>query len=234
MATKTAKRKVIKTINKMVPEQMEKIIPEVNMQPTPVIRKFRFGKKWLIGAVIVAGVAVFWYKTNTWPIAAVVGISPITRFQVDQELYKQNGKAMLDNIITQKLVENELANKKVNVSEQEVNDQLDSIKKNMGPDMTDQKFNELLASRGLTLEEVKKQIRMQLEIEKLLSGQATVSAEEVDKYVKENSQYLTGSSEAEKKVEAQSILKQQKLQSVIQTWVDGLRNQAKIWIVGSK
>ncbi len=65
-------------------------------------------RKWFWVAVVVAAVVFFWYRTNTWPVVAVVNYKPIFRYQVDQALFSQGGLAMVDSLVTQKLAEAEL------------------------------------------------------------------------------------------------------------------------------
>jgi len=63
------------------------------------------------------------------------------------------------------------------------NQKLDEIKANLG-EGTD--LETVLSERGLTLADVKKQLGLQIAIEKALSDQASVSAQEVETYVTDN------------------------------------------------
>jgi foldase protein PrsA len=173
----------------------------------------------LTGLLLLGLLAAFWYKTNTWPIAAVVNGRPITRFEVDQALYKQSGKDALQNMIDERLIRSEISKNGVQVSDDEINKRVDEIKISLG-----QNFDSALAAQGLTATSLKDQIRVQLSLEKLLSDKATVSAEEVKKL-------SPNEADAES---AAKYLKQQKLQEAISSWIADLRTKAKIFIVGQK
>lgn len=202
------------------------VTPEFDMTSTPPAPR----RKWLLPAIVaVAALVAFWYKTNTWPVVAFVGMRPITRFEVNQELYKANGEEVINSLVTERLVKDEIAKKGIKVSDQEVNGKVDELRANLGESV---KLEDLLAERGYTLDEVKDQLKLQLEIEKAVSDKVTLTAEEIDKFVTDNSAYLTGSSSAEKRVEAEKTLKQQKLQQAISEWIESLRSQTKVYRVG--
>jgi foldase protein PrsA len=162
----------------------------------------------------------FWYRTNTWPIVAFVNNKPVSRFQLDQALYKQGGQQVLDSIITQKLVDEELEKNKVTASSAEVDSRIEEIKNSLGSS-----FDVALSAQGLTMEQLREQVAVQIRIEKLLDSQATGSAEEISQMMKDGNMDASTAAKA---------VKQQKLQTVIQDWVDGLRTKAKIIIVGKK
>ena len=168
----------------------------------------------------------YWYWTNSWPVTAFVGLKPITRSQINRELYKQNGQAVIDNLVTEHLVRQELSKLGIKATDEEVNTRLDEIKANLG-EGTD--LETVLSERGLTLADVKKQLGLQIAIEKALSDQASVSAQEVETYVTDNAAFLTGDNEEDKKQQAEKVLKQQKLQTQIGSWIEGLRTGAKVW-----
>lgn len=172
----------------------------------------------LIGLALLL-IGLFWYRTNTWPIAAFVDNKPIFRYQLDQQLYKQGGQQVLDSIITQKLVEDELTKNKVTASSAEIDDRINKIKASLGTS-----FDSALAAQGMTMDQLKDQVGTQIKIEKLLKDQASASSEEIAQAMKDTKQSAT---------EAAETIKQQKLQSIIQNWVEGLRTKAKIVIVGA-
>lgn len=213
-----------------------RIKKEILVEPAPEIAEpvteVKRGRnwKWLGWAgVAILALTFFWWKTNTWPIVAMIGLKPITRYEVNQALYSQGGKTVVDNLVTERLVNSEIARTGTNVSPAEVDDRVGVVKTNFG---TDQEFQKALSDRGLTMDEVKKQIKMQIGMEKILADKATVSAEEVTKFISEMGTLMTASDAAGQKVEAEKILKNQKLQAEITTWIESLRSKAKIWWIG--
>jgi len=193
------------------------------------VKKFDIKKYKWVGVVVtlVLVLVVFWWRTNTWPIVGFVGLRPITRFEVDQELFKQGGKSIIDNIVTQNIVESELASKKIVVSDTDVDVKLGEIKSQLGAGTT---IEQVLADSGMTLADAKKQLKLQMGIEKAVSAAISVTQAEVDEYIKTNGASLTGTDE-EKKLMVEKYLGQQKVQTAIAAWIEGLRSKAKVWLV---
>jgi len=204
------------------PEKMTE--PEIVM---PVVTKSEGKRRYLlIGIALILGIGFWLYKTNNFPIVAVVGMRPVTRFEVNRELYKQSGKSMVDNLVTEILINNELKRSGVVITDTEMNEKIDTIKQSLGEG---QDLESLLAQRGMTLDDVKKQLRLQMGVEKLLASKVALTDDEITKFVTENGQYLTATTEAGKKDEAIAALKQQKTQTEVTAWVQDLKNKAKVW-----
>lgn len=183
-------------------------------------------KKWTWVLVVLLLLVGYWWRTGRWPLVAIVAGQPLTRFEVEQQLYKQGGKAMEDSLITQKLVEAELNKMKVNVDKADIDKRVEEMRATVPQGSTLEKE---LADKGFTLDEVRKLVELQLRINKALEPKATVSAEEVAKYIKDNGKYMTGKTDADKKTEAESILKQDKLSAAIEQWIDEVRTNGKVW-----
>ncbi len=199
-------------------------MPEPVMMPVTVHERGR--GKWYAAIIIVVLLVGLWiYKTDNWPIVAMVGMHPITRYQVDQELFKQGGKMEVDNLVTQQVIQDELNRKGITVSNDELNQRLDVIKANLAG----QDLNSALAAQGMTMADLTNQLKLQLGVEKAVAEQATVSTAEVDAYIKSNGSTLTATTEAARRDEAMASLKQQKLQSAVSVWVQDLLAKTKVW-----
>lgn len=213
-----ATRKRIKTVSAPVEEVAMPVMEEKKTT------KMNFG--WLLVLAIAVG-GLFWmYKSNNFPISAVVGMKPVWRHQVNQNLYKQGGKAEVDNEVTELLVKDELSREGIKVTDAEVTSKIESIKASLG---AGQDLNTLLAARGMTMDDVKRQLVLQMGIEKALASKVSVSDDEVATYIKSNGSFLSATTEAAKKDEAMAALKQQKMQTSVSTWIEDLRSKAKIW-----
>ena len=214
MATKT-KRQVTKK------KEVEPLVLNEEVLETSFVTE-KPKRKWLPYLLLVTIVLVlFWQRTNTWPIAAIVNGRPVLRHELNQELYKQGGPEVLDSIITQRLVDQEIAKSGVQASAEEVDARISEIKTTFG-----ESYQAALDAQGITETELRDQISTQLAIERLLSDQATVSAEEIDAAMEQDP--------AADAAETEKFLKQQKLQTAISTWVDEIREKAKIYVVGQK
>lgn len=179
-----------------------------------------------VAVIIVLAVLVWWYKTNTWPVVAMVGMKPITRFEVDKMLYKQNGTTVIEGLITQRVIEEELDKEKVNVTKSEIDARIEELRKSMP---AGKKLEDEVVAKGMTMEEVSKLIELDLRLAKAVGNNITVTKEEVDKYVKDNGQYLTGKTDTEKQTEAQNLIKADKQQTAMDSWVTAAKGKVKVW-----
>lgn len=203
------------------------VSPKTSYQNNQSLLSSKPWLKWVLLAVVVLGlVALWWWKTSTWPVVAMVGNSPITRYEIEQSLFKQYGQSAIEGLITQKQIEAELDRQGVRVEGKEIDAKIDEIKTSLGPTAN---FDEELKSRGLDMNKLRSLIEIQLRLNKAVEGKASVSAQEVDAYVKENSSYLTGKTDAEKRVEAENVLKQDKLNAEIENWVEEAKKKSSVW-----
>ena len=120
---------------------------------------------WRIPLIILLSLVLFWFKTDSWPVAALVNNHPIWRWQLDEAMYRQLGKQTLDNIVTEQLIKDELAVRKVQIDAKDVDAKIGDIKKQIG---SDESFNQALTLQGMTVDQLKQQITMQMGLEKLV------------------------------------------------------------------
>lgn len=164
-------RKVRKTI-------LRKILWSVSK-----MKKGTFAGIALLLVVIGMGVYVYFEK-KAWFTAAVVNGSPVSRFSVIQELEKQGGKDVLENMITKKLITDEVHRLKVVIKKADIDAEL----KKAEEQVTSQggTLDEALAQQGMTREDLLEQILLKKQLEHILDDKITVSDEEIDQYLKEN------------------------------------------------
>ena len=193
----------------------------------PVLEEKKVDRKWWGVGGLVAAIVYFWYRTGAWPVVAVVNGRPITRFEVDQMLYKQQGQVVAESLVTKALVTGELARLKIKPSEKEIDDKVEEIKKSLGEG---QDLNQVLTSRGMTMNELRGQISLQLGVEKALGDKSAVASDEAEKYIKDNEAYFSKDLTTEAKLEqANRVLRDQKIQAALVEWLEGLKKKAKVW-----
>lgn len=147
-------------------------------------------------------------------IAARVNQKEITREELNKRLEALYGKQVLDRMIDEELVRQAGELQKVKIKDEEVEKKLADIKKNFP---TDADFNRALAQSQMTIENLKKQIRIQLTLEKV--AQAEVSDKEVEDFMKS-----TPENKNLNKEQVKEFLRQQK----ITRWLEKERTTAKI------
>lgn len=182
---------------------------------------------WIIGGV-VALVVVILLVAKVFTIAWVDN-HPISWFEYYSTLNSKYGTDLKDQMISQQLVVDEAEKRHTTVSDQEVNNEISTIKTQSGGDAN---FNQLLQQQGLTMVELQKQVKLQLIIQKMFSSEASVSADEVAKYISDNKdQYPNPDASTEAQVKQQ--LQQQKLVDVFRTWLQQAQASNRVVKTGS-
>ena len=178
----------------------------------------------IIVVIIALGVLVYVYKGLF--IAATVNGSPISRLAIIQELEKASGKDLLDSLIIEKLVQNEANAKKIIVSNDEINGEIKKIEDQIVAQGAT--LDAALAAQRMSMEDLKKQIIFQMEVEKLVADKINVTDEEVAQYIKDNAISIPEGQEATTTAQIKDELRNQKLSTEGKALIATLKSQAKI------
>lgn len=179
----------------------------------------------VILAVLILAAGFFGYFFRDKFLAAIVNGKPIFRYQLNKNLTASFGKEALENLVVEQLIKEEVKKNQVVVTIEEIDKEVEKISKNLSGGM---KIEDALKAQGMTLDNLKTQLKLRLQVNKVLEKETTVTGEEIDKFLKDNGKSLTATGEAEKRAEATTILKEQKLSAKIQTWISDLLAKAKI------
>lgn len=199
------------------------------------ILNFRKSKIFYILLIAAGLLLLFIYKKN-WIVAATVNGSPITNLELQMRLNKQFRSQTLTQLINEKIILTEAAKNNALATEEEINKKISEIEAQVGGA---QGLDSLLAQQGQNRDSIRQQLRLQASIEKLYAQEATVSAEEVAKFIEENKQslpsydgkdQLSASESAKLEKEATDALKSQKLTQIFSQKFQDLRSKAKIQI----
>lgn len=183
-------------------------------------------KKFIIIAlIIIALVILFFALRSTFVVASVDG-RLISRASITQKLEKQYGTALLDSIITEKLIENEVRAQKIVISKEDVSAEIKKIEASVTAQGA--KIDDLLEQQGMTRADLEKQIKLQKQVEKLVGDRVNVTDEEVAKYIKDSNTVVPKGEEAATNEQIRSQLSSQKVNTEIQAKIDDLKEKAKI------
>jgi len=214
MAKKIKKQKLV-----------EKIVVEEKKTP-----KFKFFKKILPKVLIVLLVVGLLYFGKKYLFVASVNGQLVSRLSVIKDLEKQGGKKVLDTIILKTLINQEAKNRKMSVSDKELEAELTKIEVNVTSQGTT--LEALLAQQGMTKDDLKSEIKLQLLVTKMVDNNISVTDKEADDYIaSQKSQLSLDSTQPAPELtkdQAKAAIKQQKLQAKIQTFVADLKAKAKI------
>lgn len=210
----TAKR----TVQSKSTENTE-IAPRTPSLPQRISRK-----NILIIAVFIV-IALLWkFKSNL--IVAMVNGQPVSRWQLDNRMMKKFGDQTLDSIINERLILAAARQKGIFINAEDIDSRIKQIEGKLNGKMT---LDDALKAQGLTREDLRQQLEIQLSIEKMFEKEATVSAADIDDYIKNNSQAFKDSTDpAALKEEVKSMLSQQKINDLFGKWFDDMRKNAKV------
>lgn len=174
--------------------------------------------------VILAIIILFLFK-NQFIVATVNG-KPITRFALWTELERRSGKSALEGIITEALISQEAEKKGIRVTEKEVEGEVKRIEKDLSSQ--EQNLDQLLTIQNMTRQDLKRQLKIQLLLKKIV-GEQKVTDKEINDFIEKNKESIPQDSKTEEiKKEANAQIEQQKLNEKIQTFVKDLRSKAKV------
>ncbi|OAB39989.1 hypothetical protein PMSD_02750 [Paenibacillus macquariensis subsp. defensor] len=115
-------------------------------------------------------------------VATVNGVK-ITKDKLYSQLVTIGGAQTLDNLITEELIDQEVTKAKITITDADLTKELDSLKKSLG---TEDAFNQALTQAGMTLEDLKKEMNVQVKIRKLVEPQVKITDADIKKYFEEN------------------------------------------------
>ncbi|MFD2613136.1 foldase protein PrsA [Paenibacillus gansuensis] len=147
----------------------------------------RSNKAWMaasfiLAALLVVSLFVSPMKRGAEAVATVNG-QDISKDQVYDAMVKAGGERTVDSLITDELLRQELDKNGVQLAEADYEAELQRVKKNFP---SDEEFNAALAQSGMTLDNLKEQISIQLKVKKLLEPTLKITDEQVKKYFDEN------------------------------------------------
>ncbi len=180
----------------------------------------------IAGAVIVL-LAVAYFAKGLF-IAAIVNGSPISRMEVTHQLEKAGGKSALETLITRKLIVDAAKKQGITVTDEEVAAEIKKVEAQVqgaGQGLT---LDAVLLQRGMTRDDLKTQIVLQKQVEKLLGDKVDVTDAEVDKYIADNKITLPKAEEAADRAQIKDQIKQQKISSQGQAYVESLRTGSSV------
>ncbi len=220
--TKTAalKSTAVVATSKEIKETPEKSPKESSQQ------QMKLRKPYLILIIVIIVLGALFYYCRGLLVAAVVNGQPISRLAVVQQAEKQSGKQTLDTLVRDALIEQEAKKENVSVSDQDVNTQIATLQSNL--QKQGQNINGVLASQGMTMDDLRNLIRLDQLVQKMVGKNIKVSNQEVTDYLNQNKASLPNESQAQLEKDAKTQLLQQKTNAAVQTWLTNLQNKANI------
>ncbi len=194
-----------------------------------VIEVLKINKKIQIAVGIVAIatiLTVFYLFKNNFIIAATVDGRVISRYSLIKELERQNGKTVLDTMISENIIANEASKKGIVVTDSDIDQEVKVVES--GILAQGGTLDMALLQQGMTMDGLKERIRTQKMVEKLLADKIKVSEAEVNAYVATNKISLPKGKETEAKTQIADQLRDQKLNVEAKKMISELKSSANI------
>lgn len=190
----------------------------------PTIKKlFSWKNIFILGLFILA---LFLWQGKKYFIAATVNGQPISKWELNDQLMKKFGSQTLDNLINERLILAAVRGKGVFISNSEIEARLKEVEEKIKGKAT---LDEALKAQGFSRQDFKRQLEIQISIEKLFSKESTVSAKEVEEYISNNKDsYKKATDPSQVREEVRSILARQKMSDLFENWFSEIKNKAKI------
>ncbi|HZH61266.1 MAG TPA: peptidylprolyl isomerase [Metabacillus sp.] len=150
-----------------------------------MIEKVFASKKTLaiLAVLAVVAIAVFIFLLTRSEVVAKVGSESLTKDDLYTFFVEQNGEAALDTLITKNLINQEVEKENITVTSEEIDAELQELIDSYGGEET---FEQQLTASGLTQADIKEDIEVNLQIEKILEPQIEITEEEMQTYFDEN------------------------------------------------
>ncbi len=225
MATKKAKavKKSVSKIEKKVialPNEIPSSTPYSNWRPSGISKT---GTIAIILGIIILGILAV---NRGLLVAAMVNNKPIFRASVNSALQSRYGTQTLENMITEQLIEDEAAKQKVTVSKEEIEAKEQEILASFGGNVT---LEEVLSYQGMTKEDFDQQIKLQMQLTKIIGKDIAITDDEVTAYITDNPSTLIATDSDGMRKEAREAILTQKVSEQLQTWYAGLKEKSKVY-----
>jgi len=218
--SKTTKKQVLKTRTPVVS------IPNELPTFSPKTKKLTMSKTGVIALVLGIIILGLLAVNRGLVVAAVVNNKIIFRSAVNKSLVSRYGTQTLENMITEQLINDEAVKQKVTISKEEIDAKEKEILSSFGGNVT---LEEVLSYQGMTREDFDQQIKLQMQLTKIIGKDITITDEDVTKYITDNPSTLVATDSDGMKKEAREALMTQKVSEQLQTWYAALKAKAKVY-----
>ncbi|MDO8429496.1 MAG: SurA N-terminal domain-containing protein [Candidatus Daviesbacteria bacterium] len=191
------------------------------------LKNYRSNKRLLLLAIGV-GILVLIYLNRGMIVAATVNGQPVSGIELSKRINNQYRQSTLQQIISEKILEQEAQKRGVKVTDEEVNAKFTEMESSYGGK---EAFEALLTQQGFTKADfIKGNVYFPLLIEKMYQNEITPSDEEIKTFMEKNKDLPEATEEAKFKETALNALKQEKLAQIFQEKFQELKSQANVKI----
>lgn len=207
----TKKERVAKTIEAPVLEKKSETITGTSF----LKRKLNVRRVLVVLLVLLVAILAV-YKYAPWLVPAWVDNKPITRMQLYRRLENTYGQQTMEDLINEQILDKAIADSGVQVPQEKVDAEIQKVEdqfQSLGG------LDAALEARGMTRDELVKQIHTQLAVEEILKDQIQPTEEEiVAEYEEGKATVYQGKTLEESRESITVQVKQAKLRDAFLAW----------------
>lgn len=181
--------------------------------------------RYLLAAAAVLITILFLWQNKSLLVVAMVNGRPVLRTDLEKRLIGRFADQTLEELVGEALIRQEAGKRGIGVTPAEVDAKIAEIEKTLEGKVS---LGEALSQQGMTMDDLKRQLELQLLMEKMNADKLAVTDGEVDEYLEKNKQTMIATEAAAKREEARKALMSEKRSEVLGQFFTGLRSQAKI------
>lgn len=219
----TASKRVSRRTSRITrPEIMEPVVAADYDKP---LSRTMVSRKWSwVFLILLLLVALFWFNRSL-VLAAWVNSRPVWRWDLEKRLISRYGSQTLDEMVNEQILQREADRRHLTVSQLDVNNKIVEIEKSLEGKVS---LKDALAQQGMTMDDLRDQVRLQLLVEKLTVN-LTVSESEIDDYLSKNRVNMISTDEGQLREEAKLAILSQKRNQEFRNLFDSLKKNAKVY-----
>jgi hypothetical protein len=207
---KNRKQKKASSEQVVVAEQKENVsTPETKKTKVTInIKREDFKKIAIVLVILVVGLPLLDLLIQLSILnryAAFVGNTQVLRQSYEQDLELKYGQNVVQDLIVEKIILNEMEKKKIVVDEQKVTTEFDNIKNQFS---SEEEFNSLLKSERMTVDELKRRIKLKIGLDEIVKSEvADPKEEEIKAFFDQNATQYQGQKYEDVKDQIKETLK---------------------------
>lgn len=223
--TSSKTKKSVKVIKKLRTSAVSASVTQT------VAKKKKFDLIFLVKLllVIAIGIVVFLLiqKNRSMFIVGTVNKSPIFRWELNAKMAEKYGTQTFEEIVSERLLTENLKKNNIVVTDKEVQDELAKIKLQYGGE---EQFKAAIAQFGMTEAKALASIKQSLGLKKIIEAlnKIEITDDAVAKYYADNKATYGTKTLEEVKVEIKDQLLQQEIYTKSQEWYTQIRKDAKV------
>lgn len=179
----------------------------------------------VLGVVILIALAILVWRHKGIIMAGTINNQPIWRWDLEKRLVARSGNQVFEEMVNESLLKSAATKKGITVTDAELNQKVKEIEKSLNGQIS---LADALSQQGMSMDEFRRQVSLQIMVEKLTADSVKVSDDDITKYIDQNKSLLTATDEASMRAEAKQNLIREKQSTAFQKIFDDLKKAAKI------